>query len=169
MLAPLGTALTFALFILLTRALSTEPATATVFVSGLVGLMVALALEIVVPTTTSPTPIEWGAIGIVGLAALTGHRLLVAAYRRGRASDLAPLGYLSLLWSFAIGAIVFGEAVQPRAVLGAVAIAVGGLMALRGGPPAETVPKPSVPVDELVALDPGDLPGAPPRAAGSTG
>ena len=32
--------------------------------------------------------------------------LLVGAYRWGRASDLAPLGYLSLVWSFLIGAII---------------------------------------------------------------
>ena len=47
--------------------------------------------------------------GVVGLGALTGHRLLVAAYRWGRASDLAPLGYLTLVWSFLVGTILFGD------------------------------------------------------------
>jgi drug/metabolite transporter (DMT)-like permease len=65
--------------------------------------------------------------------AVTGHRLLVAAYRWGRASDLAPLGYLSLVWSFLIGAMIFHEAVQVRAVIGALAIAVGGAVTLRAG------------------------------------
>lgn len=139
MIFPLASSLSFALFSMLTRALSTESPTATVFVSGLVALVVSLAIEIAVPTPTSPTPLEWAAIALVGLGSLTGHRLLVAAFRYGRASDLAPLGYLSVVWSFLVGALVFGEAVQVRAVLGALAIAVGGVLALRGATPTELV------------------------------
>lgn len=139
-LVPLGTALSFALFSMLTRALSTEPVDVTVFCSGLVGLAAALALEVLVPTTTTPALWEWGAIGIVGLSALTAHRLLVAAYRWGRASDMAPLGYLSLVWSFLVGSVLFGEALEPRALVGAAAIAAGGVMALRSAPTNEDVP-----------------------------
>ena len=159
MLVPLGTAFAFALFSMLTRALRTEPANVTVFWSGAVGLIAASILEIVVPTATAPTLPEWGAIGIVGLASLTGHRLLVAAYRYGRASDLAPLGYLSLLWSFAVGALLFGEALQPRAVLGAIAIAAGGVVALRSAPPDLEVPPTSVDYGGPVDLDPADISG----------
>lgn len=159
MLVPLGTALSFALFSMLTRALHTEPADVTVFCSGLVGLAASLVLEIVVPTPTSPTPWEWGAIGIVGLSALTGHRLLVAAYRWGRASDMAPLGYLSLVWSFAVGAFVFGEAIQPRALMGALAIATGGVITLRSAPPGEELPPASVDYGGPIDLDPPDVPG----------
>ena len=159
MLVPLGTALSFAVFSMLTRALSAEPGNVTVFCSGLVGLSAASVLEIVLPATAAPTPLEWGAIGIVGVASLTGHRLLVAAYRHGRASDLAPLGYLSLVWSFAVGALVFGEAVQPAAVLGAIAIAAGGVITLRSAPPDEDVPPASVDYGGPVDLDPADAPG----------
>jgi drug/metabolite transporter (DMT)-like permease len=158
MLVPLGTALSFALFSMLTRALRTEPANVTVFCSGLVGLAAAFVLEVVVPTSTTPKPLEWGAIGVVGLAALTGHRLLVAAYRHGRASDMAPLGYLSLVWSFAAGTVVFGEAMQPRAVVGAMAIAAGGVMTLRGAPPDEDVPQASVDYGGPIDLDSEDVP-----------
>lgn len=134
---PLACSLSFALFSMLTRALSTEPATATVFTSGLVALVAGILAEIVVQTPTSPTSLEWGAIGIVGLASLTGHRLLVAAFRYGRASDLAPLGYLSVVWAFVVGALLFGEGVHLQAVLGAIAIAIGGVLALRGASRAE--------------------------------
>jgi len=140
MLVPLGTALSFALFSLLTRELSEEPADVTVFISGLVGLAAAFVLEVLVPTRSSPAPLEWAGIGVVGLSALLGHRLLVAAYQRGRASDLAPLGYLSLVWSFAAGALVFGEAIVARAVAGAATIAVGGVITLRSGPAAPVGP-----------------------------
>jgi drug/metabolite transporter (DMT)-like permease len=140
MLVPLASALSLAVFSLLTRSLSTEPADVTVFYSGLVGMAAAFVLELAIPTTATPQPLEWVAIGIVGLSALTGHRLLVAAYRWGRASDIAPLGYLSIVWSFLVGTLLFGEALQLRAVAGAVAIAAGGVMTIRGTPPDEEVP-----------------------------
>ncbi|HET7169436.1 MAG TPA: DMT family transporter [Candidatus Limnocylindrales bacterium] len=145
MLVPLGTAVSFALFSMLTRALSSETAEVTVFLSGLVGLIAATALELAVPSTTMPTVGEWAAIGLVGVSALTAHRLLVEAFRWGRASDLAPLGYLSLVWSFLSGALVFGEAVQPRALLGALAIASGGIITLRSAPPRERGQQPAQP------------------------
>jgi drug/metabolite transporter (DMT)-like permease len=131
MLVPLGNAVIFALFTLLTRDLRGEPAGVTLFWSGLVPLAAAVVLFAVVPTSSAPSPGQWVAIGIVGLAALTGHRLLVAAYRWGRASDLAPLGYLSLLWAFIVGAAVFSEPVEVPALVGAVAIAAGGILVLR--------------------------------------
>ncbi len=137
MLAPLGAALAYSIFSLLTRALRAERPDVTLFYAGAVGLAVASVLFVFVPTTSSPTPVEWAAIAFVGVGGLSAHRLLVAAYRWGRASDLAPLGYLGLVWAFVIGAIVFGEQVQLRALIGAGAIAVGGIVALRGAPDEE--------------------------------
>lgn len=159
MLVPLATALSYALFSLLTRALSDEPAEVTVFISGLVGLASAFVLELAVPTDSSPTALEWAGTGMVGLSALLGHRLLVAAYQRGRASDLAPLGYLSLVWSFAAGAIVFGEAILARAVAGAATIALGGVIALRSGATAPIGP--DSPVAPVIDEPDTGMPGGP--------
>lgn len=144
MLVPLASALLLAIFSLLTRSLSAEPVDVTVFCSGLVGMVAALVLEAVVPTSAAPTASEWVAIGVVGLLSLTGHRLLVAAYHWGRASDVAPLGYLSVVWSFLAGSIVFGEALQARALAGALAIAAGGIVTLRSSAQDAALPPPSV-------------------------
>jgi drug/metabolite transporter (DMT)-like permease len=130
---PLASACCYAAFSLLTRELRGDAPEVTLFYSGFVGLIASAVLFVAIPTATSPAPGQWLGILVVGLASLTGHRLLVAAYRWGRASDLAPLGYVQLLWSFIIGALVFHEPVEPRAVLGAVAIAGGGVMTLTGG------------------------------------
>jgi drug/metabolite transporter (DMT)-like permease len=150
---PLASAFSLAIFSLLTRSLRSDPTDVTVFISGVVGLAAASLLELVVATPTMPTTGEWVGIGIVGLGALTGHRLLVAAYRWGRASDLAPLGYLSIAWSFLVGTLVFGEALIPRALAGAAAIATGGLMAIRGTPPEEDAPPTQADYGGPVALD----------------
>lgn len=153
MLAPLGTAGSYAMFSLLTRELRDEDANVTVFYSGVVGLVLATVLVVAIPGRTTPEPIQWAGIALVGLMALTAHRILVAAYSWGRASDLAPLGYLSLVWSFASGAIIFGEPVAPRATVGAIAIAVGGIIALRSARSEE----PSIQQTSVDYGDPADL------------
>jgi len=147
-LVPLATATSFAMFSLLTRELHAEPPEVTLFYSGLVSMAVATVLFALAPREQMPEPLQWAGIAVVGLAALTAHRLLVSAYHWGRASDLAPLGYLSLVWSFIIGAVVFGEPAQPQAIIGAVAISIGGLIALRSGPEADR--------ETLVSVDFGD-------------
>jgi S-adenosylmethionine uptake transporter len=133
-LVPLSSAAIYAGFTMLTRALRTETPEVTVFYSGIVGLVASTLLFVSIPTATFPEPVQWVGIGIVGLVALTGHRLLVAAYRWGRASELAPLGYLGILWSFLIGAALFHEPIEVRAAIGAALIAAGGIMALRAAP-----------------------------------
>lgn len=160
-LVPLGTAVSFALFSLLTRSLRDESPDVTLFYSGAVGMVAATALYVVGPRQPSPEPWQWAGIAVVGLAALTGHRLLVAAYRWGRASDMAPLGYLGLVWAFTIGATVFSEPVMPRALLGAAAIAIGGIIALRAGPPRDLDVPVSVDFGDPVDLEqPGERPQA---------
>lgn len=131
MLLPLANAAILALFFLLTRDLRDEPPAVTMFWSGLVPLVASGLLFATVPSGRAPTPPEWLGIGVVGLLALAAHRLLVAAYRWGRASDLAPMGYLGVLWAFIVGALVFAEPLTLHGVLGASAIAVGGIIALR--------------------------------------
>ncbi|MCY7418607.1 MAG: hypothetical protein LH650_08950, partial [Chloroflexi bacterium] len=103
----------------------------TMFWSGAVPLAASTLLLMVVPTARAPTPTEWTGIGVVGVLAWTAHRLLVAAYRWSRASDLAPLGYLGVLWAFVLGAVVFSEPTSVRSIVGAVAIATGGIIVLR--------------------------------------
>lgn len=158
MLLPLGTAASFAVFSMLTRELRAESPHVTLFYSGLVGMIAATVLFIVIPKATAPEPWQWAAIGLVGLSALTGHRLLVAAYRWGRASDLAPLGYLSLIWSFLSGAVIFGEPVEVRAVIGALAIAIGGAVTLRSATGDQEPIPASVDYGDPVDLDRWDRP-----------
>lgn len=153
-LVPLGTALSYAVFSLLTRELRAESPDVTLFYSGVVGMIAATGLFVVAPREPAPEPWQWAGIALVGLAALTGHRLLVAAYRWGRASDMAPLGYLGLVWAFSIGATVFSEPVVPRALLGAAAITIGGIVALRTGSAEELDVPVSVDYGDPVDLDP---------------
>ena len=46
------------------------------------------------------------------------------------------MGYLGVLWAFLVGALVFSEPLTVQGVIGGLAIATGGIIALRATSPA---------------------------------
>ena len=131
LLVPIVFAVVYALFSILSRGLRDEDSDVTVFWSAVVCVLAGTIGVIAVPAANAPTTEQWLGIGLLGILALAGHWLLIGAFRLARASDLAPLGYLGVLWSFLVGAFIFGEPMLPNAVLGAVTIVAGGVLALR--------------------------------------
>ena len=131
LLVPLLFAVVYALFSILSRSLAGEDANVTVFWSAVVCLVAGTAGVLLFPSAAPVTAIQWLGIGLLGMLAMSGHWLLVVAYRLAPASDLAPLGYLGVLWSFLVGALIFGDPLQLAAVLGAITIVAGGVVALR--------------------------------------
>jgi S-adenosylmethionine uptake transporter len=104
----------------------------TLFHTGLYGFLFATVGIMAIPPEPAVTPEGWSTAGFVGAGTLAAHGLLVAAFRRAQASDLAPFGYLGILWAFLIGAAAFAETVEPHTVLGALGIGLGGVIAARG-------------------------------------
>jgi drug/metabolite transporter (DMT)-like permease len=137
LLAPLLFAVVYALFSILSRSLAREDANVTVFWSAVVCLVAGTAGVVLFPSPTAVSAGQWLGIGLLGILAMSGHWLLVMAYRLAPASDLAPLGYLGVLWSFVVGALIFGDPFQLGAVLGAVTIVAGGVVALRAVSPED--------------------------------
>ena len=152
-LLPLGTAAFFAAFSVLSRSLRGEDQYVTLFYTGAGMLALATGFRAIAPTGEPPTVLMWLAIGGVGVCSLVGHRLIVLAYRDGRASDLAPLGYLGLVWAFVIGFVVFSEPVEPTMLVGAAAIAAGGVLAYRASWTAPTAAPTSSPVDDVATIE----------------
>ncbi len=82
----------------------------------------------VVPFFLAPLTLRQGGLCLaVGLVASTGQWLAVLAYRYARATVLAPLTYAQLIWSSALGLLVFGVAPDRWTLVGAVIIAGSGL------------------------------------------
>jgi S-adenosylmethionine uptake transporter len=131
LLAPIGFAVVYALFSIFSRRLHGDEAQVTVFWSALVCVIAGTAGLLLFPSPNAPALGQWLGIGLLGVLAMTGHWLLVSAFRLAPASDLAPLGYLGVLWSFLVGALVFGDPFQLGAALGAITIVAGGIVALR--------------------------------------
>lgn len=127
-LLPLGTALGFAFYQILTRRLALlEDPRVTILHTGLAG---TLAASLLMPLVfVPPTAAQWAMLAGVGLLGAVGHGLMVLAYARAPASLLAPLSYSQLVWATLAGVLVFGEHPDGWTLLGALVIAAGGVLA----------------------------------------
>jgi drug/metabolite transporter (DMT)-like permease len=150
-----GSALCWTFAMLITRRMaSTERATTTVFWTAASGWLV---LTLLLPFRfTTPT---WSALGLtlwVGVVSSGGQWLTILAYRHAAASVLAPLSYVQLIWSTALGFLVFHAVPDRWVLIGAVMIAASGVytvqrerMRLRAAVPARPLQLRRAPSDAV--------------------
>jgi drug/metabolite transporter (DMT)-like permease len=77
-----------------------------------------------------PTELEFAKLVAIGVFAGIAHILLTEGYRFAPASVLAPFEYTAMVWAFVLGYVMFGETPTPAVLLGAVIIAVSGLIVI---------------------------------------
>ena len=114
---PLGAALCFAIYIVLTRRLAQiQDPVVMQFNSGLSGLvfmsaalLIGHALEIPVFTPVWPTPWEWSLLAASGVIATAGHFMITLAIRHVEAGVLAPFQYLEIVGATGYGLWLFGD------------------------------------------------------------
>jgi drug/metabolite transporter (DMT)-like permease len=124
---PLGTAMLFAVYQILTRKLATVDDPRTTILHT--GFAAAVATSLVQPVFwTAPPASDWVLLVGLGLLGGAGHGLLVLAFARAPASLLAPLTYTQLLWATLAGALVFGDWPDAVSLAGAAVIALGGVL-----------------------------------------
>lgn len=136
---PLGVALTFALFMLVTRAVAkTVDPIAMQGVSGLMATAIMAPLVVVGllwQGPLSPAPIPAAALPlylILGLIGSFGHLLMTWSLRYAPSATLAPMQYLEIPFATVIGFLIFGELPNGLAALGiAVTVAAGLYIILR--------------------------------------
>jgi len=123
---PVGSAAAWAVAIILTRRMATTESSNTIVVwtagTGLVALSCALPFDVVVPT-----PREFALCLLIGLTGSAGQWLVILGYRRAPASLLAPFSYLQLIWSTALGYLIFAGKPGAATIVGAAIIAASGL------------------------------------------
>lgn len=124
---PLGTALLFAVYQILTRRLATvdDPRT-TILHTGFAATLLTSLLQPL--TWTWPSAGDWGLLVLLGALGGAGHGLLVLAFARAPASLLAPLSYSQLVWAMLAGLLVFNDWPDGAALAGALVIAAGGIL-----------------------------------------
>lgn len=132
---PLGTALTFAFYMILTRHLAprSDPFAMQTY-AGIAGAAFMAIVLWIGEGTGDPTfdPVwpspwfMWMLLG-VGVVATTSHLLIVFASRYAPASVLAPLQYLEIVAATIYGYLIFGDFMSVDKWLGVVIIIGSGL------------------------------------------
>jgi drug/metabolite transporter (DMT)-like permease len=118
-----------ALTTLLVRQLSaTESSTTIVLWQSL--LMTAFTLVVLPFFWVTPGWRDLGLLLLMGLVGGAAQWLLTEAYASAQVSSLGPYSYSSLLWSIALGWIVWGDVPAPAMLAGAALIVAAGLYIL---------------------------------------
>jgi drug/metabolite transporter (DMT)-like permease len=77
-----------------------------------------------------PAAEELAALISIGIIGGLSHIFLTESYRYAPASVVAPLDYVSLLWAFFFGYVLFGEIPSPYVYAGAAIVAGSGLFVI---------------------------------------
>ena len=136
-LLPVGTALCFSLYQIITRKVHQDNARTSLFYSALVGSL-ALTLVLVISHFLFPVtyyaPTAWHSVLILMLGVIggMGHLVLIRALRKAPASVLAPFYYTQLVWIILFGYLAFGDFPDNWTLLGIVVIVGSGLYVAYG-------------------------------------
>lgn len=116
-LYPLGTAVFFALYMLVTRHIARDVAPEPMqFHTAWLGVLImapvlalGAALDISVLALSNPEAVVWGQLFGVGLAASVSHMAITYALRFAPSATLAPLHYLEIVTAVLFGFLFFGD------------------------------------------------------------
>ncbi|MGA3400303.1 MAG: DMT family transporter [Acetobacteraceae bacterium] len=125
-LFPLGSALCWALALVITRRMADieRPSTTVLWSAGVGALVLSLLLPF---DATWPTPGQMSLAVLLGVLASVGQSIVVVAYRHAPASVLAPFSYAQLVWAGCAGWLVFGTLPDHWTLVGATIIAASGV------------------------------------------
>ncbi len=65
---------------------------------------------------------------LVGLLSVTGHKILISAFRTTEAQFIAPTQYSQILWASLFGVVFFNETLQTTTVVGSIIIILSGVL-----------------------------------------
>ena len=130
-LLPMGNAVVFAAYQILTRRLAgLESPYTSIFYAGLVG---TLLLSPLIPSFWTPpqSGLHVLAFITIGMLGALGHLILIKAYDHAPASRLAPFGYSQLIWVALIGFLAFGDFPDTWSLVGIATLVASGIYIAR--------------------------------------
>ena len=126
-LLPLGTAVFFASYQVLTRRLAgVESPYTSIFYSGLVGT-VLLAIPFPYTWSMPQSAMHLGLFALVGVLGVVGHLIMIKAYEFAPASRLAPFSFTQLIWVALIGYLAFDSFPDFWSLVGMVILMASGI------------------------------------------
>ncbi len=128
-LLPLGSAVMFALYSVLTRLTTRdEPSFAAFFWPPMVGAVLMTGVGL--PHWQAVTPRDGAFLVIYGLLSVLSNWLLQKTYETVEASVVQPFAYLQIVFVTGIGMTFFGEVLHVQVVAGVLIVVAAGLYAL---------------------------------------
>ncbi len=126
-LVALLAALMFAVYGVLTRLANRADghSRASFFYTGIAGAVFMTAVGPFFWTSMIPT--DWAWMALLCVTGMSGHYFLIRALDATEAFRIQPLIYLQMVFGMAVGAAVFGEAIEPAALVGVAMIIGAGL------------------------------------------
>lgn len=119
--------LSYALFMLLTRKLSTfDPPLVTLFYALLAGTILGVPFAYADWIWPSGA-MQWLQLASLGAFGGFGHYLLILAYRLAPASSVSPFLYFQLLSMVSLGFLVFGDVPDHWSLLGSLVVIASGV------------------------------------------
>ena len=137
-LLPVGTALCFAFFLLLTRRMTQtgSPVTIQIFTSIAASLLLLPFIMVMHDGSVEmfrlkqPSSFEWVLLIGVGASATIAHLFLTSAFARAPVGILAPLQYLEIVTAALFGIWIFGDVPNLLTITGVIIIVLSGLYVL---------------------------------------
>ena len=158
-LLPLGVAVNFALFMLVTRQIArrTDPVSLQA-VSGAMAVAALAPLFLIAPTALPgfawhpPGATDWALLAAVGVLGTLAHLLMTWSLRFAPSATLAPMQYLEIPFATLFGWLIFRDLPGPLATLG-ICITVGAglyvIAAERASAARRAAPPQSAPIAPL--------------------
>jgi drug/metabolite transporter (DMT)-like permease len=125
-LLPLGTALVYSVYQVMTRILSAtaDPGITLIFTVLVGAVVLTAALPFVWRT---PSAEGWALMVASGLLSGFAHYTLIRAYAAAPASTVAPFNYIQIVGATVVGLVMFGAAPDAYTILGTAIIVASGL------------------------------------------
>lgn len=128
-LLPIGSALFFAVFQLITRKLAGQDSAMTTLLYTQV--VAAAGAVLAAPFFWTPvTPYQLGYVFLAGVVGLGAHICMFNAFRLADASLLAPINYTRIVASVLLGYFMFGDLPDFYTIVGGVVIIASGLFVI---------------------------------------
>ena len=163
-LLPMGVAVNFALFMLVTRKIAkeTDPIGLQA-VSGVIALALMAPILFLVPDTVAPIlawdsllpSSTWMLLVAIGLSGTLAHLLMTWSLRYAPSTTLAPMQYLEIPIATIIGFAVFGDLPNTMASVGILIVMASGLYIVFREQAMSRQPEP-VPVAERTVQTPAE-------------
>jgi len=127
MLASLGNAVMYALFMLMTRRLAAYDSPETIQYLPAVGAALGLAPFAIAAWQTPGSALEWTVACLMGVLGGFGHYLLALAHRYAPSTVIAPFLYQQVVYMALFGYLVFGDVPAAPVWIGAAIVISSGL------------------------------------------